>query len=143
MRLNSVVAGSFIAALSLGFLPPQPANASDAGAVVAGVALGVLGSSIAHHHHKNGADYQKHPAVSDDENAIGLCMHRTHSAMANQGYYSVDFERTLSYDVGSDGITLIDIEVGRSKSSNDARSYIDAHCAIQNDSVVNFRYSNY
>ncbi len=121
----------------------SPAQAVDTGALVAGVALGVLGASIAEHHHKHGSDYQKHPHVSEEENDIGLCMHRTHHAMANQGYYAVEFERVLSYETNSDGIDLIDLEVARSNRSNDARSHIKAHCAIQDDKVVNFRYSHY
>ncbi|RLJ99998.1 hypothetical protein [Ruegeria conchae] len=124
-------------------LKPTTANASDAGDVIAGVALGVLGASIARHHHHHGSHYQKHPSLSPEENAIGLCMHRTHAAMTNQGYYAVDFQRTLSYTTNADGIDLIDLEVARSSDSTDARSYIKAHCAIQNDAVVNFRYSNY
>lgn len=124
-------------------LAAPSAQADDAGKLIAGVALGVLGASIAEHHHKHGSHYQKHPDVSPEENAIGLCMHRTHTAMTNQGYYAVDFERTLSYTTNADGIDLIDLEVARSSDATDARSYIKAHCAIQNDAVVNFRYSNY
>ncbi|MEM8631927.1 MAG: hypothetical protein AAGF74_11870, partial [Pseudomonadota bacterium] len=70
---------------------------------VAGVAAGVLGAAIAEHHHKHGSEYRNHPGVSDQENAIGLCMHRTQRAMSNQGYYAVDFVRTLSYTVNADG----------------------------------------
>ncbi|MEX0329500.1 MAG: hypothetical protein AB3N07_12325 [Ruegeria sp.] len=143
MRLNFVTAGTICALVAATSLSPAPARADDAGALIAGVALGVLGASIAHHHHKHGSDYKKHPDVSPEENAIGLCMHRTHKAMANQGYYAVDFERTLSYTTNADGIDLIDLEVARSSDRSDARSYIKAHCAIQNDEVVNFRYSNY
>ncbi|WP_152610717.1 hypothetical protein [Ruegeria sp. ANG-R] len=143
MRMKSVFAATVCAAVALTTLTATPTRADDAGALIAGVALGVLGASIAKHHHKHGSKYQKHPHVSPEENAIGLCMHRTHTAMSNQGYYAVDFERTLSYTTNSDGIDLIDLEVARSKDSNDARSYIKAHCAIQDDSVVNFRYSNY
>ena len=122
---------------------PTRALADGHGDFVAGVALGVLGSAIAHHHHKHGAPYQNHPGVSPEENAIGLCMHRTKTAMSNQGYYAVDFEQTLSYETNADGIDQIDLEVARSSDRTDARSYIKAHCAIQNDSVVNFRYSAY
>ncbi|SDX68686.1 hypothetical protein SAMN05444358_10943 [Ruegeria halocynthiae] len=143
MRMKPVFAATICAAVALTTLTTTPTRADDAGALVAGVALGVLGASIAKHHHKHGSKYHKHPHVSPEENAIGLCMHRTHAAMSNQGYYAVDFERTLSYTTNSDGIDLIDLEVARSKDSNDVRSHIKAHCAIQNDAVVNFRYSNY
>lgn len=139
-----IFAGSLCSALAISSVFVTPAQAiSKAGDVIAGVALGVLGASIAHHHHSHGSDYQKHPSVSPEENAIGLCMHRTKTAMVNQGYYAVDFEKTLSYETNSDGINLIDLEVARSANSNDARSTIKAHCAIQNDAVVNFRYSSY
>ena len=138
-----VSTGLFCTVFALASLTVAPAQANDDGALIAGVALGVLGASIAKHHHKHGSHYQKHPHVSPEENAIGLCMHRTHAAMSNQGYYAVDFERTLSYTTNADGIDLIDLEVARSSDSTDARSYIKAHCAIQNDEVVNFRYSNY
>lgn len=144
MQIPSFLSVPLCATLALGCFASAPAQANNVAAdVVAGVAIGVLGSAIAHHHHKHGSDYKKHPSVSQEENEIGLCMHRTEKAMSNQGYYAVDFEKTLSYEVNSDGINLIDLEVGRSKSSNDARSYIKAHCAIQNDSVVNFNYSHY
>ena len=138
-----ISAGVFCAVFAATSLTGAPVKANDTGALIAGVALGVLGASIAKHHHKHGSHYQKHPNVSPEENAIGLCMHRTHTAMSNQGYYAVDFERTLSYTTNADGIDLIDLEVARSNDSTDARSYIKAHCAIQNDQVVNFRYSNY
>lgn len=140
MRPNHLFAGIAATALAL---TTAPAQANDAGAVIAGVALGVLGASIAKHHHHHGSKYQKHPHVSEEENDVGLCMHRTHAAMTNQGYYAVDFERTLSYTTNSDGIDLVDLEVARSRDSNDQRSHIKVHCAIQNDEVVNFRYSNY
>lgn len=143
MRLNHLFAFRTSTAFTLTALTVTPAKANDAGAVIAGVALGVLGASIAKHHHKHGSKYQKHPHVSEEENDVGLCMHRTHSAMTNQGYYAVDFERTLSYTTNADGIDLVDLEVARSKDSNDQRSYIKVHCAIQNDEVVNFRYSNF
>lgn len=138
-----VSAGLCCTVFALASVTAAPAKASDTGALIGGIALGVLGASIAKHHHKHGSHYQKHPQVSPEENAIGLCMHRTHTAMSNQGYYAVDFERTLSYTTNADGIDLIDLEVARSSDSTDARSYIKAHCAIQNDQVVNFRYSNY
>ncbi len=140
MTLRSTATGVFCA---FTFASVTPAQAVDTGALVAGVALGVLGASIAEHHHKHGSHYQKHPHVSEEENDIGLCMHRTHHAMSNQGYYSVDFERVLSYETNADGIDLIDLEVARSNRSTDARSHIKAHCAIQGGEVVNFRYSHY
>jgi len=143
MRAKFVLTGTVCTVFAFTTLSTPPAKADDTGALIAGVALGVLGASIARHHHKHGSEYQKHPNLSPEENAVGLCMHRTHKAMANQGYYAVDFERTLSYTTNADGIDLIDLEVARSRESNDARSYIKAHCAIQNDQVVNFRYSNY
>jgi len=143
MRPNHLFAVITSTAVALTALTTSPTQANDAGAVIAGVALGVLGASIAEHHHKHGSKYHKHPHVSEEENDVGLCMHRTHSAMTNQGYYAVDFERTLSYTTNADGIDLVDLEVARSKDSNDQRSYIKVHCAIQNDEVVNFRYSNY
>lgn len=143
MRPMNIITGTVCTVLALSTLNAAPAQANDTGALVAGVALGVLGASIARHHHHHGADYQNHPDVSPEENAVGLCMHRTHSAMSNQGYYAVDFERTLSYQTNADGIDLIDLEVARSSDRTDKRSFIKAHCAIQNDSVVNFRYSNY
>ncbi len=143
MHPKTVFTGALCAAVALTAFSAAPSRADDTGALIAGVALGVLGASIAKHHHKHGSKYQKHPHVSPEENAIGLCMHRTHAAMTNQGYYAVDFERTLSYTTNADGIDLIDLEVARSSDSTDARSYIKAHCAIQDDSVVNFRYSNY
>ncbi len=143
MRMKSVFAAIVCAVVASTTLTATSTRANDTGALIAGVALGVLGASIAKHHHKHGSKYQKHTHVSPEENAIGLCMHRTHTAMSNQGYYAVDFERTLSYTTNSDGIDLIDLEVARSKDSNDARSHIKAHCAIQDDAVVNFRYSNY
>ncbi len=138
-----VSAGLLCTVIAITSVNTTPAKADDAGALIAGVALGVLGASIAKHHHHHGSHYQKHPHLSPEENAVGLCMHRTHTAMSNQGYYAVDFERTLSYTTNADGIDLIDLEVARSSDSTDARSYIKAHCAIQNDEVVNFRYSNY
>ncbi|MDP5216000.1 hypothetical protein Q5Y75_02100 [Ruegeria sp. 2205SS24-7] len=143
MHSKIIFTGAVCAAIALSSLTASPVQAKDTGALIAGVALGVLGASIAHHHHKHGAPYQKHPGVSPEENAIGLCMHRTKTAMSNQGYYAVDFEQTLSYETNADGIDLIDLEVARSKDSNDQRSTIKAHCAIQNDAVVNFRYSTY
>ncbi|MEX0348705.1 MAG: hypothetical protein AB3N15_04710 [Paracoccaceae bacterium] len=143
MRSSNMFSGALIATVAMTSLVATPAASKDTGALIAGVALGVLGASIAHHHHKHGAPYQKHPGVSPEENAIGLCMHRTKTAMSNQGYYAVDFEQTLSYETNADGIDLIDLEVARSKDSNDQRSTIKAHCAIQNDAVVNFRYSSY
>ncbi|WP_037308551.1 hypothetical protein [Ruegeria halocynthiae] len=143
MRAKFILIGAVCTLFAVSTLAARPVQAKDTGALIAGVALGVLGASIAKHHHKHGSNYQKHPSLSPEENAVGLCMHRTHTAMTNQGYYAVDFEQTLSYDTNSDGIDLIDLEVARSNNSNDARSYIKAHCAIQNDAVVNFRYSNY
>ncbi|WP_170379319.1 hypothetical protein [Ruegeria atlantica] len=143
MRSSFIFTSAVCAALAFTALTATNTQADDAGKIIAGVALGVLGASIAEHHHKHGSPYQKHPDVSPEENAVGLCMHRTKTAMTNQGYYAVDFERTLSYTTNSDGIDLIDLEVARSKNTNDARSTIKAHCAIQNDAVVNFRYSNY
>lgn len=143
MRPSFTLACAICTSFAFTALTTTNAQANDAGKVIAGVALGVLGASIAEHHHKHGSHYQKHPDVSPEENAIGLCMHRTKTAMTNQGYYAVDFERTLSYTTNADGIDLIDLEVARSRDSNDARSNIKAHCAIQNDAVVNFRYSNY
>lgn len=143
MRPNHLFAGITATAFALTTLNTAPAHANSDGALIAGVALGVLGASIAKHHHKHGSKYQKHPHVSEEENDIGLCMQRTHTAMTNQGYYAVDFEQTLSYTTNSDGIDLVDLEVARSKNSNDQRSYIKVHCAIQNDEVVNFRYSNF
>ena len=129
------------AALAMASISASPARAGGHNDLIAGIALGVLGSAIAHHHHKHGAPYQNHPGVSPEENAVGLCMHRTKTAMANQGYYAVDFEQTLSYETNADGIDLIDLEVARSDDKTDVRTNIKAHCAIQNDSVVNFRYS--
>lgn len=143
MSHRTILTGIMCSAFAFSTLAATPAQAKDPGALIAGVALGVLGSAIAHHHHKHGSDYQNHPSVSPEENAIGLCMHRTHTAMTNQGYYAVDFEQTLSYETNADGIDLIDLEVARSSNSTDARSTIKAHCAIQNGAVVNFRYSNY
>lgn len=142
LKLNFTLPLCAALTISTGIVGPAEAN-NKAGDILAGVALGVLGASIAHHHHSHGAPYQNHPSVSPEENAIGLCMHRTKSAMANQGFYAVDFEKTLSYETNSDGINLIDLEVARSANSNDARSVIKAHCAIQNDSVVHFSYSHY
>ena len=143
MLTKTISTGILCMIVAVTNLSAPQAYADDDGKFIAGVALGVLGASIAHHHHKHGSDYQKHPHVSPEENAIGLCMHRTMTAMTNQGYYAVDFEQTLSYTTNSDGIDLIDLEVGRSNNQTDQRSYIKAHCAIQNDAVVNFRYSNY
>ncbi|MEM6658450.1 MAG: hypothetical protein AAF625_10205 [Pseudomonadota bacterium] len=143
MRSKVYFVGTICTILASAAVTAPPAQANDAGDLIAGVALGVLGASIAHHHHKHGAPYQNHPGVSPEENAIGLCMHRTQTAMTNQGYYAVDFERTLSYTTNSDGIDLIDLEIARSRDSNDARSTIKAHCAIQDNAVVNYRYSSY
>jgi hypothetical protein len=143
MHSKIISTGAVCVAVSLSTLTAFPVQAKDTDALIAGVALGVLGASIAHHHHKHGSHYQKHPDVSPEENAIGLCMHRTKTAMSNQGYYAVDFERTLSYETNADGIDLIDLEVTRSSDRSDDRSTIKAHCAIQNDAVVNFRYSSY
>lgn len=144
MRFRPVFAWPLCMALALstGIITPAKAG-GHTGDVIAGVALGVLGASIAHHHHSHGAPYQNHPSLTPEENAVGLCMHRTKTAMTNQGYYAVDFVKTLSYEANADSINLIDLEVARSANSNDARSTIKAHCAIQNDEVVNFRYSNY
>ncbi|SLN31639.1 hypothetical protein ROA7450_01413 [Roseovarius albus] len=146
MRFKRISTAALCAALAFSTVTAAPVQAHDDGVgdFIAGVALGVLGSAVAKAQHKNGGAFTPHPNLTTEENAIGLCMHRTHKAMSNQGYHHVDFEQTLSYVADVEGFTVITLEVGRSSNTNyDARSYIKVRCAIKDGNVERFHYTNY
>lgn len=90
------VSAAIVTALAL--TQPAHADKKTAEALIAGVALGVIGSSIAEHQHHNGDNnYHPHPSAGREENEIGQCMHRTHRAMQNRGYANTKFEYVVDF----------------------------------------------
>lgn len=78
---------------------PAYADDDSAGnALVAGLALGVLGAAVASSQHHNGHhDYKDHPDISPEENKVGSCMNHTHKALGNRGHSYVHFDHVVDY----------------------------------------------
>lgn len=126
----------------------QSASADKAGneaiaAGVAGVALGVLGATLAKHHHHHGRDkYRKHPQVSNEENEIGQCMHRAHRALGNRGHSYVEFDHVVNYRPSEyqDSITLRVDTDGRHSNHTKQKNVT---CVFSDGDIIGFNIRNH
>lgn len=111
-------------------------------ALIAGVALGVLGAAIAKNQHHNGHNsYTNHPHVSKEENEIGRCMHRAHRAMTNRGHTFVNYDHVVNYRpaASADRITL---RITTNERGSNHPTEKNASCTFSGGEIVGFNIHN-
>ena len=107
----------------------------DKNALIAGLALGILGAAVATNQHHNGEpDYTPHPHVSPDENKVGMCMHRAHRALTNRGHHQAKFDHVVNHHGNH-----LTIRVTSDGKNNHQRHYqLNATCTFDDGKISNF-----
>jgi len=140
-RATSLVAAAALA-FSVTALPAAASSESDdvAKALVGVIAAGVLGAAIAKHQHKRGYDeYQDHPRVHADENAVGRCMHAGLRAVKKAGGYDLELENVKSVNTSGNGSTRVEIVATGYYPAGHKTS--DILCVINHGKVTSIKHN--
>ncbi|WP_342641210.1 hypothetical protein [Rhodoligotrophos ferricapiens] len=125
---------------------PAPVRASDAGDVIAGiaigagvVALGAAAASSAQRYYKD-PYYDYNQGLSPEGNAVAACSHKTWRTLSRDGANKVIIRKVKDTRPLGKGEWRVKLRVEARYSRRD-RDVFDVVCRVLHDRVVKFRYA--
>jgi hypothetical protein len=137
-KITSLVAAT---ALTLAVTAaPSTAHDKAAGIAAGVIAAGLLGAAIANHQHKHGyKEYNPHPDVNKEENAVGRCVHHGLAQVKAAGGDNFILDHVLNTSDKGDGSTHVYFVATRYFSYGHRTNHVS--CVVLNGEVLQFKYS--
>lgn len=137
-KLTSLVTASALALTVTA--APSTAHNKAAGIAAGVVAAGLIGAAIANHQHKRGyKEYNPHPDVNKEENAVGRCVHHGLAQVESAGGDNFILDHVLSTTDKDDGSTQVNFVATRYYSYGHRTNHVN--CVVLKGEVVQFKYS--